>query len=181
MSAQSDPTGVRFGLPSRWTPPDQGDLILVGALLFVVLLSMGLIGSTAGNATLWFVIGALQVLPLLFRRQAPLLVASVIERRHEHALLRGLGLTRLQLRSTLLLEGVLLAAVACVIGVGLGVVYAYLGVMTVLPERSSVRLAVPLERLGLIVAVALIAGLLASVLPARRAAKVSPVEGLAAV
>lgn len=78
MSAQSDPTGVRFGLPSRWTPPDQGDLILVGALLFVVLLSMGLIGSTAGNATLWFVIGALQVLPLLFRRQAPLLVASVI-------------------------------------------------------------------------------------------------------
>lgn len=106
---------------------------------------------------------------------------SVIERRHEHSLLRGLGLTRLQLRSTLLLEGVLLAAVACVIGVGLGVVYAYLGVMTVLPERSSVRLAVPLERLGLIVAVALIAGLLASVLPARRAAKVSPVEGLAAV
>lgn len=178
MSAQSDPTGVRFGLPSRWTPPDRSDVIFVGVLLVAVLLAMGLTGA---SRALGFSIAASQVLPLVFRRQAPLLVASVIERRHEHALLRGLGLTRLQLRSTLLLEGVLLAAVACVIGVGLGVVYAYLGVMTVLPERSSVRLAVPLERLGLIVAVALIAGLLASVLPARRAAKVSPVEGLAAV
>ncbi|MFX0539145.1 ABC transporter permease [Ornithinimicrobium sp. Y1847] len=104
---------------------------------------------------------------------------SVIERHREHALLRGLGLTRGQMRSMLLTEGVLLAVVSALIGLALGLLYAWLGVQTVLPDGTDVRLGIPWARLGLILGVALLAGVLASVLPARRAARVTPAEGLA--
>lgn len=105
---------------------------------------------------------------------------SVVERHREHALLRGLGLTRGQMRQMLLAEGVLLAVVSTVIGLCLGVGYAALGVQTVLPEDTPLQLSVPWAQVGTIVGVAVLAGVLASVLPARRATRVSPVEGLAA-
>ncbi|WP_299450448.1 ABC transporter permease [uncultured Serinicoccus sp.] len=105
---------------------------------------------------------------------------SVIERHREHALLRGLGLTRGQMRAMLLTEGVLLALVSAGLGLALGIGYAALGVQTILPAGTPLALAVPWARVGVIVGVALLAGVLASVLPARRAARVSPAEGLAA-
>ena len=105
---------------------------------------------------------------------------SIIERRREHALLRGLGLTRDQMRTMLLTEGVLIALVSAILGLLLGFVYAGLGIQTILPEDTPVELAVPWSRVGIIVGVALLAGVLASVLPARRATRVSPAEGLAA-
>ena len=52
---------------------------------------------------------------------------------------------------------------------------------TILPEDTAVRLSLPLGRIGLIIAVALLAGALASLLPARRATKVAPVDGLVTV
>lgn len=103
---------------------------------------------------------------------------SVIERVREHALLRGLGLTRGQLRGTLLLEGVLIAVVSALIGVLLGIGYAWFGVRALLPEQYGVQLAVPWARVALVLLVALVAGGLASVLPARRAARVVPAQGL---
>lgn len=104
---------------------------------------------------------------------------SVVERQREHALLRAMGLTRGQMRSMLLSEGVLLAVVSALIGLGLGLLYAWLGVQTVLPAGTEVLVGIPWARLGIILGVALLAGLLASVLPARRAARVTPAQGLA--
>ncbi|MGO0577091.1 ABC transporter permease [Ornithinimicrobium panacihumi] len=105
---------------------------------------------------------------------------SIIERHREHALLRGLGLTRGQMRTMLLVEGVLIALVSAVLGLLLGVGYAALGIQTILPEDTALDLAIPWSRVGIIVGVALLAGVLSSVLPARRATRVSPAEGLAA-
>ncbi|OLT41836.1 hypothetical protein BJF86_02145 [Serinicoccus sp. CNJ-927] len=104
---------------------------------------------------------------------------SVIERRREHALLRGLGLTRGQMRLMLTVEGVLLALVSAGLGLVLGVGYAALGIQTLMPQGTTVTLDVPWARVALILGVALVAGAQASVLPARRAARVSPAEGLA--
>lgn len=104
---------------------------------------------------------------------------SIIERHREHALLRALGLTRGQMRTMLLTEGVLLALVSACLGLALGVGYAALGIQTLLPADTPLDLAIPWTRVALIVAVALVAGILASVLPARRATRVSPAEGLA--
>ena len=113
---------------------------------------------------------------------------SVIERTRENALLRALGLTRGGLRGTIAIEAVLIAAVAAVLGCALGVFYGWAGAQLVLADLSAtagagtaVRPVVPWLELGLVVAVAALAGLAASLLPARRAARLSPVAGLAAV
>ncbi|ACS31663.1 ABC transporter permease [Micrococcus luteus] len=113
---------------------------------------------------------------------------SVIERTRENALLRALGLTRGGLRGAIAIEAVLIAAVAAVLGCALGVFYGWAGAQLVLADLSAtagagtaVRPVVPWLELGLVVAVAALAGLAASLLPARRAARLSPVAGLAAV
>ncbi len=106
---------------------------------------------------------------------------SVVERTRESALLRALGLTRRQLRGTLAAEGVLLAGAGTVLGLVLGGVYGWLGAASVLNAVTSggVQPDLPLGRLALVVVGAVAAGLLASVLPGRRAARAAPVAALA--
>ncbi|MFC3300680.1 FtsX-like permease family protein [Arthrobacter agilis] len=105
---------------------------------------------------------------------------SVLERRRENSLLRALGLTRGQLRGMLAVEAVLIAGVAALLGSGLGVLYGWLGAQSALGGIASVTPSIPLGQIGAVLAIAVAAGLLASVLPARRAARLSPVAGLAA-
>jgi putative ABC transport system permease protein len=137
---------------------------LDGMLDVMVLVTTGLLGA----AVLIAVVGIANTLSL-----------SVIERTRENALLRALGLTRRQLRAMLTTEGVLVAVVSAVLGIGLGAGYAWFGVQALLPGESSVRLALPWTQLAVVLGVALVAGLLASVLPARRAARIAPAAGLA--
>lgn len=107
------------------------------------------------------------------------LALSVLERTRENALVRALGLTRGQLRGMLTTEGLLVAVVSAVLGVVLGTGYAWLGVLTLLSEDADVALTLPWGRLAVVLGVAVLAGLLASVLPARRAARIAPAAGLA--
>lgn len=104
----------------------------------------------------------------------------MLERGREHALLRALGLTRRQVRRMLATEAVLLALVATVLGTALGVTFAWLGVRSLVdPVVSGAGLVLPWTQLGLVVALAAAAGLLAAVLPARRASRTAPAAGLA--
>ncbi|WP_167582362.1 ABC transporter permease [Kineococcus rubinsiae] len=107
------------------------------------------------------------------------LALSVVERRQESGLLRALGLTRGQLRAQLAWEALLVAGVAAVLGVVLGSGYGLAGTAAVLSAEAPVVLALPWAQLAGIVAVAAGAGVLASVLPARRAARTSPVAAIA--
>lgn len=105
---------------------------------------------------------------------------SVLERGREHALLRALGLTRRQVRRMLATEAVLLALVATLLGTALGVTFAWLGVQALVePVVAGAGLVLPLTQLGLVVVLAAAAGLLAAVLPARRASRTAPAAGLA--
>ncbi|TFV56551.1 FtsX-like permease family protein [Geodermatophilus sp. DF01-2] len=108
------------------------------------------------------------------------LALSVVERRQENGLLRALGLTRWQLRGLLAWEAVLVSGVAAVLGVVLGGVYGVTGTASVLGMAGEVVVDVPWLQVAAIVAVATMAGLLASVLPARRAVRTSPVAAIAA-
>jgi putative ABC transport system permease protein len=107
------------------------------------------------------------------------LALSVVERRQESGLLRALGLTRGQLRGLLAWEALLVAGVAALLGVLLGGVYGLVGAASVLGDLGEIVLSVPWLQVGAIVVVATLAGLLASVLPARRAARTPPVAAIA--
>lgn len=106
---------------------------------------------------------------------------SVLERTRESALLRALGLQRRQLRGMLTVEAVLLALVGAAVGVVVGIAFGGVGAASLARETDmgAVHLAVPvLQTLG-VVAVAGLAGAVASVLPARRAALATPTAALA--
>ena len=104
---------------------------------------------------------------------------SVIERRRESATLRAIGLSRGQLRGMLAIEGVLIAGVGAVLGIALGLVYGWAGAAAALGIMGDVLIVVPWRDVALVLAVALLAGLVASVVPGRAAARTSPVEALA--
>ncbi|GAB2502324.1 ABC transporter permease [Nocardiopsis aegyptia] len=101
---------------------------------------------------------------------------SVLERTRESALLRALGLTRGQLRRMLSLEAVLLCLIGAGVGIGLGVVFGWAAVGATLPDAI---LSVPGAQIAVFIVIAVLAGLLASVLPGRRAAGTSITGALA--
>ena len=132
------------------------------------------------NTMLAVVVGLLAVsVVIALIGVANTLSLSVIERRRESAMLRALGLTRGQLRGMLAVEGLMIAGAGALIGILAGLVYGWAGSAIILAGMADVPLVVPWRDLGLVTLVALGAGLLASALPARTAARTSPAAALA--
>ena len=104
---------------------------------------------------------------------------SVAERTRENGLLRALGLTRRQMKGLLALEALFLSLTGAIIGVGMGVAFGWVGVMSLPVEGATPVLSVPWLQLVGVGVVAVLSALVASWLPGRRAAKVSPSEALA--
>jgi len=105
---------------------------------------------------------------------------SVLERSREHALLRALGLTRRQLRATLGAEALLLSVVVTVLGTLVGTAFGWVGVQVLVRQVvQTAPLVVPWGQVALVVLASAVAGVLAAVLPARRAARTAPAAGLA--
>lgn len=101
---------------------------------------------------------------------------SVLERTRESALLRALGLAKGQLRRMLSVEAVLLCLIGAGVGIVLGVLFGWAAGAAAMPDLV---LTVPVGQIAVFIAVAVLAGLLASVLPARRAAGTSITGALA--
>ncbi|WP_067508469.1 ABC transporter permease [Actinoplanes sp. TFC3] len=102
---------------------------------------------------------------------------SVVERVREAGLLRAVGLSRAGLRSMLTTESALYGVLGAVLGLLLGVPYAWLAIRTL---NLQAPFAFPLWQLALVFLALVALTLLAGVLPARKAAKVSPVVALSA-
>jgi len=98
------------------------------------------------------------------------LALSVIERTREVGLLRAVGLSRRQLRRMVRLESVIVAVLGAALGVVMGLVFGVALQRAIADEGVDV-LAIPWLQLALFVALAAVAGILAAVLPARRAAR----------
>jgi putative ABC transport system permease protein len=79
----------------------------------------------------------------------------------------------------LALEAGLIAGAAAVLGLILGTIYGAAGAKSALLSLGAFSLGIPWMWLLVVLVVAVGAAVLASVWPARRAAKLSPVEGLA--
>ncbi len=109
------------------------------------------------------------------------LTLSVIERTRESALMRALGLTRGQLRRMLLAEALFMALLAVLLGVGLGAAFGWAMVDAFIKSAGGGVISIPFAEIGLFAAIGTAAALLASVLPARRAARVPVVSAMADV
>ena len=108
------------------------------------------------------------------------LTLSVIERRREHGMLRSVGVTGGQLRGMLAAEGVLIAVVGALIGMAIGVFTGFVGSAILLGATPGYTFSVDWRVMAGCLAVAIVAGLLASVAPARSAVRVPVVVALAA-
>ncbi|NEG96070.1 FtsX-like permease family protein [Bifidobacterium sp. SMB2] len=104
---------------------------------------------------------------------------SVIERTRESATLRAIGMTRGQLRRSLAVEALFISLGSGGVGLVVGTIFGWLGSNVALSSIGTVRYPVDWRMYAAILLVAAIAALIASVAPARRAARTAPVEALA--
>ncbi|MGV8966078.1 MAG: ABC transporter permease [Cellulomonas sp.] len=98
------------------------------------------------------------------------LALSVIERTREIGLMRAVGLGRLQLAGTVMIESVLTALFGTVVGVAVGVSLAA-AMPTVFADVGLRDLVIPWDTLAWILGLAVVVGVLAAVWPAIRAAR----------
>ncbi|MFT8358314.1 FtsX-like permease family protein [Bifidobacterium aquikefiri] len=104
---------------------------------------------------------------------------SVIERQKESATLRAIGMTKAQLRRSLAVEAILISLGSGVSGIIAGTLFGWLGSYVVFASFGTVAFPFDWRMACTIVIIALAAALLSSIIPARRATKVSPVSALA--
>ena len=104
------------------------------------------------------------------------LVLSVFERTRELGMLRAIGMTRRQARRMIRHESVITALIGAAMGLPLGVFLAAL--VTKALSSYDVGMTIPIGMLAALAAVAILAGIGAAVLPARRASRLNVLEAL---
>lgn len=100
------------------------------------------------------------------------LALSVLERTRELGMLRAIGMTRRQVKRMVRTESVIIALFGALLGVVVGVGFG-IALQQALSDQGIGKLALPWGQLIAYVFVAAIIGVLAAVLPARRAAKLN--------
>jgi putative ABC transport system permease protein len=106
------------------------------------------------------------------------LALSVIERTREVGLLRAIGLSRAQLRRMVRLEAVVIALLGGALGVAMGLVFG-VALMTALRDQGLEVISVPSAQLAGFVFASAAIGVVAAVLPARRAARLDVLKAIA--
>ncbi|HXH78923.1 ABC transporter permease [Nocardioides sp.] len=107
------------------------------------------------------------------------LALSIIERTREIGLLRAIGVSRPQLRRMVTLESVVIAVLGAVLGVVLGIGFG-IALMHALREEGLEVISVPFGQLVTFLVVSVVIGVLAAILPARRAAKLDVLRAIGA-
>ncbi|MDX6679443.1 MAG: putative transport system permease protein, partial [Solirubrobacteraceae bacterium] len=105
------------------------------------------------------------------------LALSIFERTRELGLLRAVGMSRRQVKRIVRLEAVITSLIGALLGLVLGVAFA-LAISRPL-EADGFKLTFPIGTLLLLVLGAALAGMLASLWPARRAARLDVLQALA--
>ena len=105
------------------------------------------------------------------------LALSVIERTREVGLLRAVGLSRRQLRRMVRLEAIAIAVLGALLGVVMGIVFGVV-LQRSASDQGITDLGIPWVRLLVFVLVSAVVGVLAAVLPARRAAKLNVLNAI---
>lgn len=102
---------------------------------------------------------------------------SIYERTRELGLLRAVGMSRGQMRAMIRWEAAVVAVFGAVLGVVLGVLFG-VAASSALPSSFVSTVTIPFGSLVFYVVIAGLAGLLAAVLPARRAARLNVLDAI---
>lgn len=105
------------------------------------------------------------------------LTLSVFERTREIGLLRALGASRSQVRSSVRWEAVLIAMLGTTLGIGLGLGFGS-ALVKALHDQGFTILTIPGGQLVQIVVVAAVAAVLTASLPARRASRLNVLDAI---
>jgi putative ABC transport system permease protein len=106
------------------------------------------------------------------------LALAVIERTRELGLLRAVGLARRQTRRMVTVEAVIVAVFGALLGIAVGSAFG-VTLQRALADDGISELRFPVVRLVAFVVIAAIAGVLAALLPARRAARLDVLAAVA--
>jgi putative ABC transport system permease protein len=105
------------------------------------------------------------------------LALSVFERTRELGLLRAVGMSRRQARSMIRWESVIIAVIGALLGLVIGAFFGW-ALVEALASEGITELAIPGGQLILYVILAAIAGVVAAIPPARRAARLNVLEAI---
>jgi putative ABC transport system permease protein len=104
------------------------------------------------------------------------LFLSIHERTREFGLLRAIGATRTQVRRVVRYESVITAVIGGLLGIAIGLLFGYL--MTAALADLGLTFSVPVAQLAGFLVLAVVVGVLAAVVPARRGARVDVLDAL---
>nr|MBA3690468.1 FtsX-like permease family protein [Actinomycetota bacterium] len=102
---------------------------------------------------------------------------SIYERVRELGLLRAVGMSRTQVKRMIRVESVIIAVLGAVLGVAIGILFG-VAMQRALADIGITELAIPVPQLVAYVVVAGIAGVVAAIVPARRAAKLNVLQAI---
>jgi putative ABC transport system permease protein len=105
------------------------------------------------------------------------LALSIHERKRELGLLRAVGMSRAQVRSSVRWESLIIALFGSALGVAVGALAGW-AAMRAMSDDGLDALSVPFGQLAAITALAALAGVVASLLPARRAARLDVLKAV---
>lgn len=106
------------------------------------------------------------------------LLLSVYERTRELGLLRAVGMTRRQVRSSIRLESVVISLMGTLVGLVIGLVFGW-ALVRALADEGITSFGIPWSQLAVIVVIAVLAGVAAALYPARRAARLDVLAAIA--
>jgi putative ABC transport system permease protein len=104
------------------------------------------------------------------------LVLSVFERTREIGMLRAVGMTRREVRRMVRHESIVTALIGAALGIAVGIFLA--GLTSLALSEYGIVFAIPYLSLAAFVGVAIAAGMLAAILPARRASRLNVLKAL---
>jgi putative ABC transport system permease protein len=131
------------------------------------------IGGLNAVLNILYVLLALSIVVSLFGI-VNTLVLTVFERTRELGMLRAVGMTRRQVRRMIRHESVITSLIGGVIGIVLGIVLGALLVSRV----NFIQFSLPIGSIIVFAIAAVIVGILAAIFPARRAARLDPLQAL---
>jgi putative ABC transport system permease protein len=100
----------------------------------------------------------------------------VFERTRELGMLRTIGMTRRQARRMIRHESVITSLIGAALGLPLGIFLAVL--VTQALAQYDIAFSIPIKELTAFTVVAILAGLAAAILPARRASRLNVLDAL---